>query len=177
VAVPVHDAEVVLRVGVPLLGCQAIPPNRLGLVSRDTSTMLVHEPEAALRGGVSLGGGEAIQPDRLDIVLRDILTRPVLIREGSLCFRVACISQRMQFVERLSRVEAYAGKERTDTNQDGGQGEDTYTVNPSCQSLQKPQRRPHDRKVCILPLGASGGVGCWPVNRSRPPRHRPIRRG
>ena len=132
----VHDPEVGLptrmsfvgretkppeRLGVPLLGCQAIPPNRLGLVSRDTSAMLVHEPEAALRGGVSLGGGEAIQLDRLDIVLRDILTRPVLIREGSLCFRFACISQRMQFVERLSRVEASAGKERTDTNQDGGQ--------------------------------------------------------
>ena len=58
-----------LRVGVTLLGAEAVPPHRLGVVLGHARAVGVHDPEVELRGGVTLLGGEAVPPHRLGGVL------------------------------------------------------------------------------------------------------------
>jgi hypothetical protein len=53
-----------------LLGCQAIPPHRLGTVLRHAITVVVHAAEAVLGTGIALLGGQPIPLHRLDAVLR-----------------------------------------------------------------------------------------------------------
>ena len=52
----VHEPEVGLRGGVALLGSEADPPHRLGVVLGHTLAVGVHDPEVELRGGVTLLG-------------------------------------------------------------------------------------------------------------------------
>ena len=54
----VHDPEIGLRDGISLLGGEAIPAHRLGVVLGDTLAVVVHEPEIGLRNGDSLLGME-----------------------------------------------------------------------------------------------------------------------
>ena len=54
--VSVHDAEIVLSVGVPLLGGLAIPLHRLGVVLGDTFAVAVHDAEIVLGASVALLG-------------------------------------------------------------------------------------------------------------------------
>ena len=68
-AVGVHKPEVALRGGVALLGAEAVPPHRLGVVLGHALAVGVHEPEIGLRGGVALLGGKAEPPHRLGVVL------------------------------------------------------------------------------------------------------------
>jgi hypothetical protein len=70
-ALPVHDAEVVLGSGVSLLGGEPIPLDGFGIVLRDAFAFVVHEAEVVLGSGVSLLGGEPIPLDGFGIVLRD----------------------------------------------------------------------------------------------------------
>ena len=46
--------------GVALLGGEAVPPHRLGVVLGHALAVGVHDPEVELRGGVTLLGGEAV---------------------------------------------------------------------------------------------------------------------
>ena len=48
-AIVVHPPEVVLRVGVPLVSGEAVPPGCLGVVLRDPRAIVVHPPEVPLR--------------------------------------------------------------------------------------------------------------------------------
>ena len=52
--VPVCSPEAILRVGVVLIGGQAVPAHCLGVVRRDANTDGVNEPEGVLRPGVAL---------------------------------------------------------------------------------------------------------------------------
>ena len=54
---------------VTLLGSEAVPPHRLGVVLGHTLAVGVHDPEIGLRGGVTLLGSEAVPPHRLGVVL------------------------------------------------------------------------------------------------------------
>ena len=62
-----------LRVGVALIGGEAIPLQGLGVVLRHALAIVVHEAEIVLRAGVALVGGEAIPFQRLGVVLRHAL--------------------------------------------------------------------------------------------------------
>ena len=53
-AVPVHDTEVVLGEGEPLLGGQAGPRDCLAIVLRDATAVAIHDAEVVLGSGVSL---------------------------------------------------------------------------------------------------------------------------
>ena len=66
-----------LREGVTLLGSEAVPPHRLGVVLGHTLAVGVHESEVGLRGGVALRGGEAVPPHRLGVVLGHTLAAGV----------------------------------------------------------------------------------------------------
>ena len=56
-----------------LLGGEAVPADRLGVVLGDPLAFGVHDPEIGLSEGIALLGGEAVPADRLGVVLEDPL--------------------------------------------------------------------------------------------------------
>ncbi len=70
-AVGVHDAEVVLGAGVPLLGGLAVPLDRLGIVLCNAQALGIHGTEVGLGLGYALLGCFAVPPHRFGVVLRD----------------------------------------------------------------------------------------------------------
>ena len=106
-----------------MIGRAAIPPDRLGIILRDTLAVRIPDREAELRRGVSLIGGQTIPARGLGRVLRNTLASAVHLPEAVLRVCVALLSQHTQFSERALRVEACAGADRAERDQDGGQGE------------------------------------------------------
>ena len=56
VSLSVHEAEVVLRQGIPLGGGEAKPLQGFGVILRDAASLIVHEAEDGLRLGLPLSG-------------------------------------------------------------------------------------------------------------------------
>ena len=57
IAVLVHPPELELRAGVTLLGREAIPGDRFGVILWDATTGSVNYPEVILRAGMALLSG------------------------------------------------------------------------------------------------------------------------
>jgi hypothetical protein len=70
-ALLVHQGEVILGVGVALLGRLAVPGDRLRVILVDAPALLVHQGEVILGVGVALLGRLAVPGDRLRVILGD----------------------------------------------------------------------------------------------------------
>jgi DUF1009 family protein len=64
-AVLVATPEVDLRIRIPLVGCQTIPPHRLCMVLDDPGAVRVAKPEVDLRIRIPLVCGQTIPPQTL----------------------------------------------------------------------------------------------------------------
>ena len=63
-----HDSEVVLRIGLALLGREPEPPHRFGVVFWHAFAVVVHDSEVVLRIGIALLGREPEPPHRFGVV-------------------------------------------------------------------------------------------------------------
>src|SRR5262249_61114504 len=88
-AAGVGEAEIVLRLGVALLGGATIPARGLGVVLGHAAAFAVHHPEREARDGIALVGGEAKPFRRLAVVLRDAAAAVVAGAEERLRPRLA----------------------------------------------------------------------------------------
>ena len=128
-AVREHHAEGELRHGEPLEGRPTEPHHRLGVIRPDTLTLEVRRAELELCVGVPLLSRQPVPPSRLGIVLWDFRAERIHDPEVDLRLRIPLLSQCAHLVERLLRLEGCVGNQRTDADQDGGQGEDACLVN------------------------------------------------
>src|SRR5262249_54533638 len=103
-AAGVGEAEIVLRLGVALLGGAAIPARRLGVVLRHAAAFADPPPEREARGGFPLVGGEANPLRRLVVVLRHAAAAVIGRAEDCLGAGIAGLGERAREPQRLGVV-------------------------------------------------------------------------
>ncbi len=102
-------AAVRLRLGVALLGGEAIPARRLGVVLRHAAAFPVHHPEREARGGVALVGGKPKPLRRFGVVLRDAAAAVIGGADDRLGARLAGLGERARKLQRLGVVGPLEG--------------------------------------------------------------------
>ena len=83
----------------PLIGGQAVPAHRLGVIFRHTLAVVVHQTEEVLGVGVPLIGGQPVPARRLGVIFRHTLAVVVHQTEVVLGVGVPLIGQRFPFFQ------------------------------------------------------------------------------
>ncbi|MCI1710839.1 MAG: hypothetical protein LKM39_11440 [Chiayiivirga sp.] len=113
-AVAVHEAEIALRGGIPLVGGFAKPGHGLGRVLRHAATVPEHFAEFVLRRGVPLLGGLSIPLRGKRPVFAQTATHHQMLREVVLGLGLAGLGARFQIFLQVLDVFVESGVQRSE---------------------------------------------------------------